>query len=263
MENSTIRIEGLSHAFLPVVPKGNHGFFLAIKFLDFQINSNTFVSILGPSGCGKTTLLRMMGGLISPTRGAIYLGESRVTQPEEKASMVFQDIRLLPWRNVLSNVEFPLELKGVAKEERKSKAMGLLVKMGLEKFASYYPHQTSGGMQQRVGLARSLITDPAFLLMDEPFGALDAQTREIMQIELLKLADITSKTIVFITHSIDEAILMSDEIILLSASPATIKERISINLPKPRWKEEVRHSVEFLDYRKYLWESLKSEIMKA
>ena len=174
--------------------------------------------------------------------------------------MVFQDVRLLPWRTVLSNVEFPLELQGIPRERRKEKAMELLAKTGLEDFSAYYPHEISGGMKQRVGLARALVTNPEYLLMDEPFGALDAQTRELMQVELLKLWSVTKKTIAFITHSIDEAIFMSDEVILMSASPGIIKERIPINLPRPRWRDEVRNSIEFLDYRRHLWENLKQEI---
>ena len=257
MNSAGIRVSNLSHVFLR---SGDQAGFVAVKFVDFEVRPNSFVSIVGPSGCGKTTLLRMMGGLLNPTRGEIYLGDSRVTRPDERASMVFQDVRLLPWRTVLSNVEFPLELQGVGKEIRRPKAIDLLDKMGLKNFATYYPHETSGGMKQRVGLARALVTDPQVLLMDEPFGALDAQTREVMQVELVKLRDITSKTIVFITHSIDEAIFLSDEVILMSASPATIKDRITIDLPHPRWKDEVRNSMQFLEYRKYLWNSLQEEI---
>jgi len=257
VRNAEIRVERVSHVFLR---PGDPNPFVAVKSVEFQIRPNTFVSILGPSGCGKTTLLRMMGGLLSPTRGEIYLGESRVTCPDERASMVFQDVRLLPWRTVLSNVEFPLELQGVQKRTRRQKAGDLLGKIGLEGFASYYPHEISGGMKQRVGLARALVTDPEVLLMDEPFGALDAQTREVMQAELLKLKEVTAKTIVFVTHSIDEAIFLSDEVILMSAAPGTVKDRIAIDLPRPRWNNEVRNSVQFLEYRKYLWEGLKEEI---
>src|SRR3990172_507438 len=257
VNSAGIRVSNLSYVFLR---SGDQAGFVAVKFVDFEVRPNSFVSIVGPSGCGKTTLLRMMGGLLNPTRGEIYLGDSRVTRPDERASMVFQDVRLLPWRTVLSNVEFPLELQGVGKEIRRPKAINLLDKMGLKNFATYYPHETSGVMKQRVGLARALVTDPQVLLMDEPFGALDAQTREVMQVELVKLRDRTKKTVVFVTHSIDEAIFLSDEVILMSASPATIKDRITIDLPHPRWKDEVRNSMQFLEYRKYLWNSLQEEI---
>ncbi|HWP28882.1 MAG TPA: ABC transporter ATP-binding protein [Chloroflexota bacterium] len=233
---------------------------LALSNLNFTISRGQFVSLLGPSGCGKTTLLRILGGLILPTQGEVLIDGQRVEGPLEQVSMVFQDFRLLPWRTVISNVEFPLELRGVAPKIRREKALSLLAMIGLERFRDFYPHQLSGGMRQRVALARALMTDPAIVLMDEPFGALDAQTREVMQGELLKLWESWTMTIVFVTHSVDEAVLLSDEIIVMTSVPGRLKARIPIALPRPRWRDEVRNSLEFVQYRSQVWTLLRPEV---
>jgi NitT/TauT family transport system ATP-binding protein len=234
--------------------------FKALGHLRFSVGRGRFLSLLGPSGCGKTTLLRIIGGLVQAASGSVAIGGSLVSGPHEKASMVFQDARLFPWRSVVANVEFPLEIQRVDRATRRRKAEALLQRVGLERFQGYYPHQLSGGMRQRVGLARALVTEPKVLLMDEPYGALDAQTRELMQVELLRIWEASGTTIVFVTHSVDEAVLLSDEILVMSRSPGRILTRIDVDLPRPRWHEDVRNSVEFVRFRSHAWELLKSEV---
>ena len=233
-----------------------------LRDISFEVHKGKVVTLIGASGCGKTTLLRIIGGLLRPTSGHVVIDGQEMTRPHEKISMVFQDFRLLPWRTARQNVELPLELSGVDQKTRQDSAARLLCTMGLDMAFDRYPHELSGGMKQRVGIARALITNPEILLMDEPFGALDAQTRELLQIELLHLWHESSprKSVVFVTHSVDEAILLSDEIIILKSQPGSVKERIEIELPTPRWSEEVKGNSNFLKYRHYVWRSLVEEI---
>jgi NitT/TauT family transport system ATP-binding protein len=195
----------------------------ALSGIDLQIRKGEFLSLLGPSGCGKTTLLRMIAGLIPIDEGTIRLDGRAVTGTVKQTAMVFQNFGLLPWRTVQRNVEFPLELDGVATSERARIAGEYLDVVGLAKFARHYPHELSGGMQQRVGIARALARKPSLLLMDEPFGALDAQTREELQEEFLKIWANTGTTVAFVTHSIDEALVMSDRIAVFATRPGRIK----------------------------------------
>lgn len=228
---------------------------VVLKDFSLDIRKGELISIVGPSGCGKTTILRLIAGLVPATSGSIYIGDRECGGPGSDRGMVFQDFALFPWRSVRKNVEFGMEIAGVPKEERRERADRYLKMVGLERFADARIHELSGGMKQRVALARALVTNPDVILMDEPFGALDAQTRNLMQAELLKILDQTDQTIIFITHSVDEAVYLSDRIVVLTKRPATIKEVINIEWPRPR----DRASPEFTALRKRILEELEKE----
>lgn len=206
----------------------------AIKQFHLSVKENEFVSILGPSGCGKSTFLRMIAGLETMNEGSLMYKEQEIKKQHSEIGMVFQDYSLLPWRTVLDNVMLGLEFEGMNKKHRFEKAMEYLKIVGLESFSKAYPYELSGGMQQRVAIIRSLVKDPSLLLMDEPFGALDAHTRMILQKELLDIWERDKKTILFVTHSVDEAIYLSDRIVVMKNSPGSIKEIIPVDLPRPR-----------------------------
>jgi NitT/TauT family transport system ATP-binding protein len=231
---------------------------VALHNVSFSVRNNEFVCLLGPSGCGKTTLIRVVAGLIRPDRGEIRVDGKAVTAPGRDRCMVFQQFGLLPWRTVMSNVEFGLEIEGVARAERQEIAREYLALVGLNGFEDYYPHQISGGMQQRVGIARALSKKPDILLMDEPFGAVDAQTREQLQEELLKIWAKTNNTVIFVTHSIDESIYLSDRVIIMQSRPGRIKEEVKIDLPRPRWEGDVKADPRFAELRAAIRESLRS-----
>ncbi|MCQ2056362.1 MAG: ABC transporter ATP-binding protein [archaeon] len=228
---------------------------VAIKNFNLDIKKGELVSIVGPSGCGKTTLLRCIAGLETPTSGVISSHGKQFTKPGADRGMVFQDFMLFPWRSVRKNVEFGLEVMGLAKTERRIKAETYLKLVGLEKFMDAKIHELSGGMKQRIGIARALVTKPSIILMDEPFGALDAQTRNIMQSELVKILDKTDQTIIFVTHSVEEAIFLSDRIIVLTKRPATIKEIINVPWSRPR----DRTNSEFIALRRKILKNLEEE----
>ena len=231
----------------------------ALLDVTFAIPDGAFVSILGPSGCGKTTLLRILHGLVRPTSGEVLVDGSLVRKPSSDRAMVFQDFALLPWRAAQANSEFGLKVQGVAADARRTRATDALRLVGLADFARHFPHEMSGGMKQRLGIARALATGPRTLLMDEPFAALDLQTRELMQVELMRLWEADRKTVVFVTHSVDEAVFLSDRVIVLSARPGRVLRNVEIRLPRPRWQDDqqVRTCPEFLDYRRFLWTTLK------
>ncbi len=231
---------------------------VALEDFSLDIKKNELISIVGPSGCGKTTLLRMIAGLLEPSSGEVVIGGEKCTDPGPDRGMVFQDFALFPWRSVRKNVEFGLEIAGVPREERKERALRYIKGVGLEGFEDHRVHELSGGMKQRVALARALITKPDVLLMDEPFGALDAQTRNIMQTELLKITDKTDATIIFVTHSVDEAVYISDRIVILTKRPAEVKEIVDIDLPRPR----DRASPEFIRIRRHILDQLENENLK-
>lgn len=232
--------------------------FVAIKQLDLTVRQGEFLSIVGPSGCGKSTFLDMVAGLTKPNAGEIFIDGKLITGPALDRGIVLQGYALFPWRTVQKNVEFGLEIKKVPAKERKAISKYYIELVGLEKFAERYPHELSGGMKQRVAIARALAYDPEVLLMDEPFAALDAQTREILQEELLRIWGKTQKTVIFITHGIDEAVFLADRVAVMTANPGTIKEVVNINLPRPR-DNSVRSSAEFGWFRHKIWELLQDE----
>jgi NitT/TauT family transport system ATP-binding protein len=231
----------------------------ALSNFDLAVGRGEFVSVVGPSGCGKSTFLNMLLGLIRPDSGAMQLNGTPITGPGQERAMVFQEFGLLPWRTVTANVELGLELKGVPAAQRAKRAMELIELVGLKGFASHYPHELSGGMKQRVGLARALATEPEVLLMDEPFAALDAQTRDLMQMELLQIWERTHKTVLFVTHSIEEAAYLSDRVIVMTARPGRTKDILKIDLPRPR-DYEMRLTPEFNEIKSRIWEVLKEEL---
>jgi NitT/TauT family transport system ATP-binding protein len=231
--------------------------------VNLSIQQNEFVSIVGSSGSGKTTLLRIVAGLTKADQGKVEIGGREVSDPGPDRAMVFQSINLFPWRTVLANVEFGLELRGFSEKERRERAISHIELVGLGKHLHSYPHELSGGMQQRVGIARALATDPEILLMDEPFGSLDAQTAEFLWEELSRIVAATKKTVLFVTHHIDEAIYLSDRIVVLGGSPAGIREIITVDFPKPRWTYDVRADPKFAQLRARLREQIFQSTTKA
>jgi len=207
---------------------------LVLEDINLEIADSEFICLLGPSGCGKTTLLRIVAGLEQATTGSITLNNQTVTSTNTCIGMVFQEYALFPWRNILDNAIFGLEMKGVDKETARTKTRKYLRPLGLEQFEKSYPHELSGGMKQRVAILRALLIKPEVLLMDEPFGALDAQTRNQLQTELLKIWNKDKKTVLFVTHSVDEAVYLADRVIIFSNRPGKIRKMIEINLPRPR-----------------------------
>jgi NitT/TauT family transport system ATP-binding protein len=230
---------------------------VALSRVSLTVDAGEFVCLLGPSGCGKTTLIRLMNGLIQPDEGEILLNGSGPPVPGPAMGFVFQSFRLLPWRTVADNVEYPLEIQGVDKRERAERARKYLKLVGLEGFGHSYPHELSGGMQQRVGLARALSIEPEILLMDEPFGALDAQTREFMQVGLSKIWETKRLAVVFVTHSLDEALFLADRIILLRPRPGRVEEIVPIRLPRPRWEYDFRSEPEYVRARAEMWQRIQ------
>jgi len=228
----------------------------ALEDISFDVMPGEFVSLVGPSGCGKTTLLRLVNGLIAPDDGDVLV-EGKVPRPGPDLAMVFQSARLLPWRSVVKNIEFVLALRGVTRKERRDRAMALLGSVGLRDFADAYPHELSGGMQQRVGLVRALAVEPKMLLMDEPFAAIDAMTREVLRRELQQMWSRRKIAIVFVTHDIDEAILLSQRIVLLRPRPGRIDEIIDVELPEPRWQNDPRTLPEFARIRTHVWDRVR------
>ena len=248
-----LEVEGLKKSY------ARNGRSLDILDLEsFRVESGEFVSVIGPSGCGKSTFLHMLGGFIRPDRGAIRLHGAEVREPGPDRGMMFQEFALFPWRSVAGNVAWALEVQGVPRERIDETVDRQLAMIGLAEFRNHYPAELSGGMKQRVALARVLAFDPKVLLMDEPFGALDAQTREAMQEELTRLWERTGKTIVFVTHDIEEAIYLADRVVVLTARPGRIREEVKIDLPRPR-SLEVRKSLQCHEYRNYVWDLIRSE----
>jgi NitT/TauT family transport system ATP-binding protein len=237
--------------------------FTAVEHIDLEIAAGEFVVLVGPSGCGKSTLLDLLGGLTSPTRGEILVDGKPVTGPGLDRGIVFQQYALLPWRTAQGNVEFGLEATGVRRRERAARARHFLDLVGLTGFERRHPHELSGGMKQRVAIARSLAYDPDVLLMDEPFAALDAQTRESLQDELLRIWERTGKTIVFITHSIDEAVYLGQRVAVLTSRPGRIKQVVPIGLESRTAVADLRSSTEFAHYRHEIWTLLHDEVSRA
>ncbi len=234
----------------------------ALAGVDLAVADNEFVSIVGPSGCGKSTLLEIMGGLIGPTGGEVLIDGEPISGPHPAVGLVFQQESTFPWRSVLENVEFGLEMHGVSKSERRERSRELIELVGLKGFEDRYPGELSGGMRQRVAIARTLVMNPEVLLMDEPFGALDEQTRLILGDELLRIWSRTKATALFITHSIEEATLLSDRVLVMSARPGTIKKVVPVDLERPR-DSSVVGTPKFGHITGEIWEVLREESMKT
>ena len=224
----------------------------------FTVRDGEFVTVIGPSGCGKSTLLHIMGGFIQAEHGTIQVHGRRVNGPGPDRGMMFQEFALFPWKTVAGNVAWGLETQNLARAEIDAAVEKHLAMIGLADFRDHYPAELSGGMKQRVQLARVLAIDPEVLLMDEPFGALDAQTRETMQEELTRLWERTGKTIVFVTHDIDEAVYLGDRVVVLTARPGRIREEVKIDLPRPR-ALEIKKSAQCHEYRNYIWDLIRAE----
>ncbi len=234
----------------------------ALRDVSIEVEAGQFVSMVGASGCGKTTLLRIVDGLIKPTSGEISVGGRPVSGPGPDRGFVFQHDALFPWRTVLDNVIFGLEVQGKRKGESRERADGLIKLVGLNGFEHHFPHELSGGMRQRANLARALTIDPDVLLMDEPFAALDAQTREIMQAELLRIWRSNRKTVLFITHQIDEAVYLADKVIVMTSRPGRVKAVLEVDIPRPR-ELSVKRTPRFLELVDEIWKMLEEEVKAA
>ena len=233
----------------------------AFEILDigqFTVRDGEFITVIGPSGCGKSTFLHIVGGFIKAEAGSIRVHAREVSGPGPDRGMMFQEFALFPWKTVAGNVAWGLEQKNFTKEQITEIVGKYLEMMGLAEFGNHYPAELSGGMKQRVALARVLAIDPEVLLMDEPFGALDAQTREVMQEELIRLWERTGKTIVFVTHDIEEAVFLGDRVVVLTARPGRIREEVRIALPRPR-DLTIKKSAQCHEYRNYIWDLIRAE----
>lgn len=234
----------------------------AVANVTGSIPEHKFVSVIGPSGCGKSTLLDMVGGLLKPTQGSVTIDGEQVTGPRQDTAMVFQEDSTLHWRSVLDNIAFGLEVRGMPKSERYDRARAMIKLVGLRQFEDHRPGQLSGGMKQRVAIARALAMEPRVLLMDEPFGALDQQTRQFVGRELLNIWQETRNRVLFITHDIQEAVYLSDEVWVMSARPSVVKEVVKVDLPRPR--PDGTHALpRFREIQDHLWELVKVEAEKA
>jgi NitT/TauT family transport system ATP-binding protein len=234
---------------------------VAVDDLSFEINEGEFICLLGASGCGKSTILNMFAGFTQPTAGEVLLRNKPIVKIEPGCGMIFQSYALFPWKTVRGNVEFGLRMKGLSGAERRARAASFIEMVNLQGFEEHYPAELSGGMQQRVTIARLLAADPEVLLMDEPFAALDAMTRQVMQEELLKIQERSGKTVVFITHSIDEALILSSRILVMSARPGRIKAVIENSLPTPR-HISVQFSPEYGALKSTVWNLIESEVRR-
>jgi NitT/TauT family transport system ATP-binding protein len=237
------------------------GSVVAFRNVDLQIRSKEVVCVVGPSGCGKTTLLRCIGGLLAPSSGQVLIDGQTVNRPREGVAIVFQHFGLLPWKTVLDNVAFGLRIAGASAAVTAERLRHYIGLVGLAGFENHYPYQLSGGMQQRVGLARALAIDPEILLMDEPFASVDAQTREVLQEELLQLHERERKTMIFITHSIDEAIILGDRVAVMASRPGRIKEILTVDFARPRDPAAVRAQSRYTELRNHIWEELRPSVV--
>jgi len=250
---TAVEVQGLSHVYA-----GRDGDVPALQDIALSVPAGRFVVIVGPSGCGKTSLLMMLAGLRAASTGTILCDGRPITQPDpSRVGVVFQEASLYPWLTAVENVEFPLVLKHAPRAERRARAEAMLRLVGLEGFGGRYPHELSGGMKQRVSIARGLVQDPPVLLMDEPFAALDEQTRMTMGHELLRIWSQTSKTVIFITHSLTEAVYLADEVLVMSARPGRILDRVEIDLPRPRTYQMMATDM-FGRLRERIWEQIRA-----
>jgi len=249
-----IRVRGVTKTF-----EGKLGNVQALDPIDLTIEEGQFLCIVGPSGCGKTTLLRIIAGLEQATEGTVEFSIAHDGKPLR--SVVFQEQGIFPWMSVLNNTAFGLKVRGVGKNEREKQARAYLDMLGLMPFADAYPRQLSGGMRQRVNIARAFANDPAILLMDEPLASLDEQTKLLVQEDLLRLWDGSHKTVVYITHSLDEAIVLGDRVIVMTNRPGTVKTVVDIDLPRPRNVLDMQSNASFFDIRSRIWTALREEVL--
>jgi len=255
---SQLSIQGVSRVFETARGQRTQ----ALLPVDFEVNDNDFVTILGPSGCGKSTLLRIVAGLERPSTGRAILDGRPVEGPGADRGMVFQSYTLFPWLTVAQNIRFGLRERGMSEADQKDRSDYFMAKVGLRGFENHFPKQLSGGMQQRTAIARALANDPKILLLDEPFGALDNQTRVLMQELLLGIWESARKTVLFVTHDIDEAIFMANRVAVFSARPGRIKSDIAVNLPHPR-HYTIKTSLEFMELKARLTEEIRAESMAS
>ncbi|MDH3473361.1 MAG: ABC transporter ATP-binding protein [Rhodospirillales bacterium] len=232
----------------------------ALRAVDLAFPEGALTTLLGPSGCGKTTLLKIIAGLLEPSAGEVFVQGARVTGPGAERAFVFQDFALLPWATVLRNVAFGLELRGTARAAREETARHYIAQVGLSGFEDSYPHELSGGMRQRVGLARALAVDAHVLLMDEPFSAVDEQTRRKFQEDLLRLRELEKKTFIFVTHSIEEAVYVSDRIVLLSRRPGRVSQVVVPEIARDAAPDEIRRDPHYLDTVEEIWRGLRQYV---
>jgi NitT/TauT family transport system ATP-binding protein len=237
------------------------GTVVAFRNVELNVRSHEVLCIVGPSGCGKTTLLRCIGGLLTPSSGEVLIDGEPIHAPREGVAIVFQHFGLLPWKTVVDNVAFGLRIARLPRQQIAEKVAHYIRLVGLTGFENHYPYQLSGGMQQRVGLARALAIDPEILLMDEPFASVDAQTREVLQEELLQLHDRERKTMIFITHSIDEAIILGDRVAVMASRPGRVKEVLQVNFPRPRDPAAIRAQPRYTEIRNHIWEELRPTVV--
>lgn len=254
---AAIELKGVGLSFTSARLKSE---IVALNDINLEVPDRLFVSLLGPSGCGKTTLLRIVDGLLKPNRGTVkVLGAP--PQPGPNMGFVFQSFRLIPWLTVQANVEFPLGEQALSAKERADLAVDQLEKVGLARFKDAYPGELSGGMKQRVAIARALVTKPRVLLMDEPFASIDAQTRELMQMELMRIWSQQQCTVLFVTHSVDEAIVLSDQIVLMGPRPGRIVETLDVDLDRPRWEYDARADDRYVKLRGYLASRMRELVL--
>jgi NitT/TauT family transport system ATP-binding protein len=235
---------------------------VALDRVSLSVNEGEFVCVVGASGCGKTTLLKAIDGLVEPSGGEVRLRGRHAHPTEGDMAVVFQQDSLFPWRTVLSNVRFGMDVRIRRNPDREERAHACIELVGLKGYENHYPHELSGGMRQRVNLARALAVDPEVLLMDEPFAALDAQTREVMQTELLDIWNRDRKTVVFITHQLDEAVLLADRVVVMSAHPGRVREEIPIDIPRPR-DLHTKRTPKFVGYVDHIWSLIEAEVRKS
>lgn len=254
--NVIIEVDNLTVAY-PLT--GEDEYVVALHEVSLSVEEGEFVTILGPSGCGKTTLLSTIAGLVRPTQGEVRLDGHAVDKPGPDRAVVFQEYALLPWRTVWDNVRFGLEMQKSLKDGADERIQQVIELVDLTGFEKAYPRQLSGGMQQRVGLARALVAEPRILLMDEPFGAVDAMTRDVMRDELERIILATGKTVIFITHSVDEAILLGDRVVVMTSRPGRIREIATVPLERPRHEYDARADKEFIELREHVWDILSVE----
>lgn len=255
---SDVSIQGFSQWF-----KSGTSHRPATRHIDLEIPAGQFLSIVGPSGCGKSTLLNAVAGLQKPTEGTVTLNGHEVKGVDRQVGYLFQRDALLPWKSIVGNVELPLQYRGVPRREARERALEWIQRVRLGGYENHYPHQLSGGMRKRAALASVFVYGPRVLLMDEPFSALDVQTRNLMENELLEMWDHARPTVLFVTHDLEEAIGLSDRVVVMTAGPGQIKSDYSIELERPRSLTEVRFDPKFIDYYQRLWDDLRQEVVIA